>query len=72
MFSAPEDDFYARLAPTGKPLLRPAEECQVSDFFLVVADGHMVNTNCSSSHNRKALCCKMSVEFDTFLNTDKK
>lgn len=35
-------------------------------------NGHMINTNCSSSHNRKALCCKMSVEFDTFLNTDKK
>ncbi|KAF4527818.1 hypothetical protein B566_EDAN016302, partial [Ephemera danica] len=34
--------------------------------------GHMVNTNCSSSHNRKALCCKMSVEFDTFLASDKK
>ncbi|XP_018336908.1 fringe glycosyltransferase [Agrilus planipennis] len=35
-------------------------------------DGHMINTNCSSSHNRKALCCKMSVEFDTFINSDKK
>lgn len=38
----------------------------------IVTDGHMINTNCSSSHNRKALCCKMSVEFDTFLGTDKK
>ncbi|KAF2903061.1 hypothetical protein ILUMI_03117 [Ignelater luminosus] len=34
--------------------------------------GHMINTNCSSSHNRKALCCKMSVEFDTFIDTNKK
>lgn len=34
--------------------------------------GHMINTKCSSSHNRKALCCKMSVEFDTFMDTDKK
>ncbi|KAI1301577.1 Fringe glycosyltransferase [Halotydeus destructor] len=35
-------------------------------------NGHLINTNCSSSHNRKALCCKMSVEFDLFLNSDKK
>lgn len=35
-------------------------------------NGHMINTNCSSSHYRKALCCKMSVEFDTFLESDKK
>ncbi|ENN74969.1 hypothetical protein YQE_08427, partial [Dendroctonus ponderosae] len=40
--------------------------------FQLKTNGHMINTNCSSSHNRKALCCKMSVEFDTFLNTDKK
>jgi len=35
-------------------------------------NGHLINTNCSSSHNRKALCCKMSVEFDTFLQSNKK
>lgn len=34
--------------------------------------GHFVNTNCSASHNRKALCCKMSVEFDSFLESGKK
>lgn len=34
-------------------------------------NGHMVNTNCSPTHSRKALCCKMSVEFDTFLESDK-
>lgn len=34
--------------------------------------GHLINTNCSSSHNRKALCCKMSVEFDTFLESNKR
>lgn len=33
--------------------------------------GHLINTNCTSSHNRKALCCKMSVEFDTFLESNK-
>ncbi|KAL1491921.1 hypothetical protein ABEB36_012441 [Hypothenemus hampei] len=40
--------------------------------FQLKTNGHMINTNCSSSHNRKALCCKMSVEFDTFLRTEKK
>ncbi|XP_057667628.1 fringe glycosyltransferase [Diorhabda carinulata] len=40
--------------------------------FQTKTNGHMINTNCSSSHSRKALCCKMSVEFDTFLKTDKK
>ncbi|GJQ75753.1 fng [Trypoxylus dichotomus] len=40
--------------------------------FQKQTNGHMINTNCSSSHYRKALCCKMSVEFDTFLETDKK
>ncbi|CAG0914758.1 unnamed protein product [Notodromas monacha] len=34
--------------------------------------GHMINTKCQPSHNRKALCCKMSVEFDTFLDSGKK
>ncbi|GAB6029227.1 hypothetical protein CHUAL_004995 [Chamberlinius hualienensis] len=33
--------------------------------------GHMINTNCTASHNRKALCCKMSVEFDTYLESNK-
>ncbi|XP_050503266.1 fringe glycosyltransferase [Diabrotica virgifera virgifera] len=40
--------------------------------FQMKTNGHMINTNCSASHSRKALCCKMSVEFDTFLKTDKK
>lgn len=41
-------------------------------YSRLIPDGHMINTNCSSSHNRKALCCKMSVEFDTFIDTNKK
>lgn len=40
--------------------------------FQKITNGHMINTNCSASHNRKALCCKMSVEFDTFLDSNKK
>ena len=34
--------------------------------------GHIINTNCSSSHNRKALCCKMNVELEYFLKSKKK
>ncbi|XP_022243438.1 fringe glycosyltransferase-like [Limulus polyphemus] len=41
-------------------------------FYQAKTNGHLINTNCSSSHNRKALCCKMSVEFDTFLESGKK
>ncbi|KAJ8722877.1 hypothetical protein PYW07_004057 [Mythimna separata] len=35
-------------------------------------NGHMVNTNCSDSHQRKHLCCKTSVEYDHFLDSGKK
>ncbi|XP_037073880.1 fringe glycosyltransferase-like [Pollicipes pollicipes] len=34
--------------------------------------GHVINTNCSSSHHRDALCCKMAVEYDTFMASGKK
>ncbi|KAK2714739.1 hypothetical protein QYM36_009081, partial [Artemia franciscana] len=35
-------------------------------------NGHLINTNCSASHNRRSLCCKMSAEFDAFLESDRK
>lgn len=41
-------------------------------LFFVLSDGHLINTNCSMGHFRKALCCKMSVEYDTFLESGKK
>ncbi|XP_036078613.1 beta-1,3-N-acetylglucosaminyltransferase radical fringe isoform X2 [Rousettus aegyptiacus] len=31
--------------------------------------GHVVNTNCSAVHTRQALCCKMSVEYDKFMES---
>ncbi|XP_042219211.1 fringe glycosyltransferase-like [Homarus americanus] len=34
--------------------------------------GHLANTNCSASHNRRALCCKMASEFDAFLQSNKR
>lgn len=33
---------------------------------------NLVNTNCSAAHTRKALCCKMSVEYDEFIESQKK
>ncbi|CAL8284415.1 unnamed protein product [Merluccius merluccius] len=33
---------------------------------------HVVNTNCSAAHTRQALCCKMSVEYDKFIESQKK
>ena len=41
-------------------------------YFQNQTHGHMINTKCSSSHNRRALCCKMSVEFDRFLDSGRK
>ncbi|XP_043269415.1 fringe glycosyltransferase isoform X2 [Venturia canescens] len=41
-------------------------------YFQNQTNGHMINTKCSSSHNRRALCCKMSVEFDRFLESGRK
>lgn len=37
-----------------------------------LTNNHMVNTKCSPSHQRKHLCCKMSVEYDHFLESSKK
>ncbi|KAK2817325.1 hypothetical protein Q5P01_025516 [Channa striata] len=33
---------------------------------------HLINTNCSATHNRQALSCKMALEYDAFINTGKK
>lgn len=34
--------------------------------------GHLLNTNCSATHHRRALCCKMAREFDAFLESNKR
>ncbi|XP_061083211.1 beta-1,3-N-acetylglucosaminyltransferase radical fringe [Conger conger] len=36
------------------------------------AGDHVINTNCSAQHTRQALCCKMSVEYDKFIESQKK
>ncbi|KFO74735.1 Beta-1,3-N-acetylglucosaminyltransferase radical fringe, partial [Cuculus canorus] len=41
------------------------------ELRLKVGD-HMINTNCSAVHTRQALCCKMSVEYDKFLESGQK
>ncbi|XP_064126554.1 beta-1,3-N-acetylglucosaminyltransferase radical fringe isoform X2 [Loxodonta africana] len=33
---------------------------------------HVINTNCSAVHSRQALCCKMAVEYDTFIESGRK
>ncbi|KAK5881771.1 hypothetical protein CesoFtcFv8_022531 [Champsocephalus esox] len=33
---------------------------------------NIINTNCSAAHTRQALCCKMSVEYDQFIESQKK
>uniref|UniRef100_A0A8C4QP56 O-fucosylpeptide 3-beta-N-acetylglucosaminyltransferase n=1 Tax=Eptatretus burgeri TaxID=7764 RepID=A0A8C4QP56_EPTBU len=32
----------------------------------------LINTNCSAAHNRQALSCKMSVEYDAFIKSGRK
>ncbi|XP_039216814.1 beta-1,3-N-acetylglucosaminyltransferase lunatic fringe [Crotalus tigris] len=34
--------------------------------------GNIVNTNCSAAHSRQALSCKMSVEYDKFIESGRK
>uniref|UniRef100_A0A8C9KVP5 RFNG O-fucosylpeptide 3-beta-N-acetylglucosaminyltransferase n=1 Tax=Panthera tigris altaica TaxID=74533 RepID=A0A8C9KVP5_PANTA len=34
--------------------------------------GHVINTNCSAVHTRQALCCKMAVEYDKFIESGRK
>jgi len=35
-------------------------------------NGHLRATNCTSSHSRQALCCKMAAEFDAFFESGKR
>ncbi|XP_055909684.1 fringe glycosyltransferase [Eupeodes corollae] len=41
-------------------------------YYQEKTKGHLINTNCSIGHFRKALCCKMSAELDVFLESGKK
>ncbi|KAM4623370.1 beta-1,3-N-acetylglucosaminyltransferase radical fringe [Polymixia lowei] len=36
------------------------------------AGANIINTNCSAAHTRQALCCKMSVEYDKFIESQKR
>lgn len=44
------------------------------DQFLqgMLPTNHVINTNCSNQHTRKALCCKMALEYDIYMNTEKR
>ncbi|XP_048466900.1 beta-1,3-N-acetylglucosaminyltransferase radical fringe isoform X3 [Rhincodon typus] len=41
-------------------------------FGVLLKGDRMINTNCSAAHTRQALCCKMSVEYDKFIESKKK
>ncbi|XP_060071856.1 fringe glycosyltransferase-like [Ylistrum balloti] len=61
------------LLDTWIPLAR--EETYIftdGDDKLDVPDGHLINTNCSNTHYRKALSCKMAVEYDYFMFSGKR
>ncbi|CAF90997.1 unnamed protein product, partial [Tetraodon nigroviridis] len=42
------------------------------DVALGIQSVTLINTNCSAAHTRQALCCKMSVEYDKFIESQKK
>ena len=47
-------------------------DSDTSDSELVARTGdHLIVTNCSSSHHRLSLCCKMEQEFQYFLRSHK-
>ena len=56
---------WFKLAPDNVFFFSDADDASLS----ARTNGHLIKTNCSSSHNRKALCCKMSVELETFLRS---
>ncbi|KAK2188892.1 hypothetical protein NP493_120g01019 [Ridgeia piscesae] len=43
-----------------------------NDIYRHRTRGHLINTNCSSTYDRYALCCKMSIEYDTFIASKKR
>ena len=51
-------------------IVTPVNNIYFYDLFF--PDGHLKVTECSSSHSRQALCCKMAAEFDAFLESEKK
>ncbi|KAL7979296.1 hypothetical protein Chor_015320 [Crotalus horridus] len=42
------------------------------NIFPCLSSGNIVNTNCSAAHSRQALSCKMSVEYDKFIESGRK
>lgn len=46
--------------------------CKQWTCILCYAGTNLINTNCSAAHTRQALCCKMSVEYDKFIESQKK
>jgi len=45
---------------------------QEDELFQSLTNNHMVNTNCSSTHHRQDLSCKMGYEFDAYIASGKK
>ncbi|CAG0899831.1 unnamed protein product [Cyprideis torosa] len=68
--------FYA----SGNLIRMTPERCSMTFFFTDGEDPlyesktgfHLLNTNCSSSHSLPDLNCKTGVEFDTYLESNKK
>ena len=44
-----------------------SDESKAGEEAPLLEGGHLVTTNCPSDHSRRALCCKMQAELETFL-----
>ncbi|XP_023604834.1 beta-1,3-N-acetylglucosaminyltransferase radical fringe [Myotis lucifugus] len=55
--------------PAGNRACAPDPNGTGTSWFL---GSHVVNTNCSAAHTRQALCCKMAVEYDQFIESGRK
>lgn len=62
-------DTWIQLAINQTYVFTDTDDLNLQNFF---PPNHVINTNCSSLHNRKALCCKMAWEYDMYMNTDKR
>lgn len=50
----------------------PGHRCMLICAVVSFPGADIINTNCSAAHTRQALCCKMSVEYDKFIESQKK
>ncbi|KAL3875535.1 hypothetical protein ACJMK2_033479 [Sinanodonta woodiana] len=62
-------DTWVTLAREQTYFFTDADDLEIQKLL---PSGHLINTNCSSDHSRKALCCKMASEYDCYMASNKR